>query len=957
MWSDIVLSFVTSLADATCSNLINRGKVEKFRKKLETIVNKLFDEFADTSLDNNQFAKIISSREFIELLRNYFFSIRDGLSHSEYMARFEAYICKADASLKSYEVRAFINKIDVLYTTFLYKVIEENVELNAAIQILTESHRELLGKIVESEENLYKYIQSLDKTNIKITDKDILTYHEICRKEFDKIRFTGISGAEDKAVQDLKIFYVENTFSYYSKKYLEIFDSSSEQISKIHLSNFFDYGNKIVLIGAAGLGKSTTLNYLFCNYEDIFRCKALKLKIDLKDYAKDIVENKKDIVWCLATEFYKRIKRTRMSFQDVEAVISEYLDKGECLVILDALDEIPTQSMRNTVRSQISDFCELYYLNRFIISTREVGYLRNKFDDSFLHIKINEFDNAQIRRYSGNWFRTNYKQYDFDEFWNKFEKEVQKSKCSNLVKNPIVLILALVIFDIEKNLPNRRVEFYKKCIDTFLIVREDRKAAFQMTEKIKNILGDDLVVPKIAYYKYEHVIENASYKFTREEVKNAIMEAIEVPDKINWREPVNQYTSYLVNRTELISEIDEDCFDFAHKTFFEYFLAVYFSKVLDSTELVEVLGEWIGDANNDELARLIIEVVIEKNDPKQHKKIIEFMFQQIEKESERDRRTYSKDSDYFRIILDLYKNNMLLPKFHDLYYKCLIYHSKLAFIAERHRLGARDPMDVRVDYDASILAQYFIEEMRDSTNFNRIIDSLYRLNSDFQRQVILKSKDDRFKHICHLFGWIENNIYIDRKGGRYEDIEGELNYFLTDQLNLTLECPQIYVSIVDIIILRKKYTLISKLLECKFDAYAVFRSYTSPRVLYSLVDLAYKSDEFFLLFLILMIKCAKNDTNSLLAYILQDCRRTNYSEKKSLKNKKSVDNVILFWKLLFETENIRQFEKGMLELSIYNEKYKIMYKELYEEYRRQERNIDKRRIIKEIEYYTRKRIG
>lgn len=60
------------------------------------------------------------------------------------------------------------------------------------------------------------------------------------------------------------------------------------------MENFFDFGNKIVLIGGAGLGKSTTLNYLYCNYERMYEAYAVKIKIDLKEYAKEIGEKRKD---------------------------------------------------------------------------------------------------------------------------------------------------------------------------------------------------------------------------------------------------------------------------------------------------------------------------------------------------------------------------------------------------------------------------------------------------------------------------------------------------------------------------------------------------------------------------------------------------------------------------------------------------------------------------------------
>lgn len=949
MWGDIILSLTISVSEAMCVSFLNRKKLEKFNTKLPTLVEKLFDEFADTSLDSNQFARIISSRAFKEMLRNYFFSIRDGLSHSEYINRFEAYICKEDDRLIPIEVRRFINKIYELYTDFLHKVIEENYELNAVVQILTISHRELLSKILESEENLHKYIKSIDKSTFTISDKDILTYHNNCIKEFSKVRFTGISGAEHKVSQDLNVFYVENTFSYYNKEILGVYNIGSDEIKELQLADFFDYGNKIVLVGAAGLGKSTTLNYLFCNYEKLYNANALKLKIDLKEYAKNIVEDKKDILWCLATEFRKRIKRTKLQFEDIEQIIAEFLDRGDCLVILDALDEIPTQAMRNSVRTEISNFCELYYLNRFIISTREVGYLRNKFDASFLHIKINEFNNNQIKEYSKNWFKINYKQGSFKSFWQKFDVEVRKSKCGNLIRNPIVLILALVIFDIEKNLPNRRVKFYKKCIDTFLIVREDRKAAFEMDEKIKNILSDNLVIPKIAYYKFDHINQDASYKFTGEEVKNAIMDAIEVVDRLNWREAVNRYTLYLVNRTELLGEIDEDIYDFAHKTFYEYFLALYYSKVLENEELAELLNTWIGDANNDELARLIIEVVIEKNDPRQHKYIIDFMFEQIEKECMKTRDEYSKATDIFLIIADLYRNNMLLPKFHEKYYNCIIYNARMIEMAERSRRFT-DSSTSRVIYDVDVLAQQFMEEISKKESFNYVIESLYSLNHDFKNKVVQDGMVAQHSHILNLFTWVKTTVRQNKQNSYKEDCEQEIKYFLEDQIDLTLSCPQIYISMVDFIIKKNKHELILSLLEYSAEAQDVFYSYTSPEILFSLINLAYQSAEGFLLFLISIIKCAKNCTNDLLWYILSSYKR-DYGMESKMVEEKHCNQAIHFWELMNYSENVVIFESKIKELNLYNQKYKQQYEILFEEYNQREKCIMRESLIQEIEEF------
>lgn len=141
-----------------------------------------------------------------------------------------------------------------------------------------------------------------------------------------------------------------------------------------------------------------------------------EIEINLKDYASDISDKHHDILWCLATEFSKHIPRSSLTFEKVSSLLAEYLLKGKCLIIFDALDEIPIQASRNKVRDEISTFCDIYYLNRFIISTREVGYLRNRFDRDFIHIRINEFNMSQIKQYSENWLKINHEEKILESF-------------------------------------------------------------------------------------------------------------------------------------------------------------------------------------------------------------------------------------------------------------------------------------------------------------------------------------------------------------------------------------------------------------------------------------------------------------------------------------------------------------------------------------------------------------
>lgn len=937
MWKDIVLSIGEAIVGAVSSKWLEKRKREKFANRISSIIDERMNMFADTSLDCNEFFAFVNSRKFKEMVRNFFCSTRDGRNGSEYISTVERYFYEECPWAKHVEVREFLKELQVLYVDYLYKIIEESPEMSASFQLVTLSHRDIMSKISESEETLMRYFKSLRNAEMKIDDDAINSYHDVCEKEFGTIRFTGISGAESRKAQTIEKFYVRNSFSFYPTKELEnIYKYGADSLKSIPLDEFFDYGNKIVLIGAAGLGKSTTLNYLFCKYEEIYRAFALKIKIDLKEYAHDIGEDKKDLLWCITSEFRKKIRRAKMSFDDTEKLLTSYLEDGKCLVILDALDEIPTQKIRNRVRDEIGSFCEIYYLNRFIISTREAGYLKNRFDDSFLHIKINDFDDKQIGKYSENWFCSYYERKKFKEFWEKFSEEVKRARCQSLIRNPIVLILALIIFDIEKNLPNRRVEFYKKCIETFLTVREDRKAAYILSEKTKNILGMDSVLPKIAYYKFSHINENVGYRFSYDELKESIYEAIEVEDRINWSDSVKQYLEYLVERTELIREIDDDILDFAHKTFYEYFLAAYFTKEIESVKLLDFLNEWIGDANYDELARLIVEVIIQNDEPRQHKTVIDYLFEQLYVE-EKEERTSSK-IDVFSIISDLYNHNMLQPKFHSRYNKVILdYPHYVEQLNNRIRFSSVPSSAVR--YESKVLADMYCDIVLYEGMFAETLDSLFYLNKEYTCYICDKLKEEYLSHIVNLFSIVKRiNMRSNQKDNtkninKKKIYELERKYFTNEGIEYALKYPQLYLSVLDMMVLLNDFSDIDKMFDYTFSGNKYFLEYTEPIVLYGLVENAINDMKILLLLFISIVECARYNTNYLIGFLIDSRRMRQENEARH-------DNIqkmaVWIWNLFNCSNTYIEFMERLVQKNRYAKRFNAIYQQVYYDYYRYE---------------------
>ena len=230
MWEDILLSLGMSIAEAIGVKFIEQGKKQKMFKKLNKSVNDIFTGYADSSLDCNEFSKLICNNKFADMIRNYFLTIEDGMDKNLYIDSMEYYICKECKSVKRIEVRRFIKDIEELYNEYLHKIIEDNSSVYALFQLITISHREIITKILENENNIKRYFDSLEDKKISISDENIKLFHQVCEREYGLIRFTGISGAERKKEQKLKDFYIENTFSYYGKEAESFAESFDENV-------------------------------------------------------------------------------------------------------------------------------------------------------------------------------------------------------------------------------------------------------------------------------------------------------------------------------------------------------------------------------------------------------------------------------------------------------------------------------------------------------------------------------------------------------------------------------------------------------------------------------------------------------------------------------------------------------------------------------------------------------
>lgn len=427
-------------------------------------------------------------------------------------------------------------------------------------------------------------------------------------------------------------------------------------------------------------------------------------------------------------------------------------------------------------------------------------------------------------------------------------------------------------------------------------------------------------------------------------MRSAIQDAIEVDDPINWSEAIRLYAQYLVERTELIQEVDEGILDFAHKTFYEYFLAVYFSKVYENKELVELLREWIGDSNYDELARLIIEIVIQNDDPRQHKYLINYMLETLKKVD----LVQPNSQDIFDILADLYNHNMLQPKFHTKYFECILYHPEYVVRSRRiYKSGMRTSYfstDDQIPYDSQILAGMFTKTVNEE-GFASILDALYLLNNEFRQHITESFQEDYWIYITRLFSACFEMTRIQNREGRARDkkYELELNYFLSSAgISYTLQYPEIFICVVNLILTMGRYESFTELLNYRFEANSKFFRYTSPSILYRLFLVSCNSPEHILITLILIIHCAKERTNMSFWHIFRWIDQQSDEEKYT----DAINNVKYLWDVLNDSEGFEQFQKTLSEHGLYDVRYDDLYQKLYWDYVGREKELHQRYVKK-----------
>lgn len=371
---------------------------------------------------------------------------------------------------------------------------------------------------------------------------------------------------EDKTLEKyLQIKYLE--FSYLmplalnqkevllKKIYYPLTLKSSEIEIKIEKFTFllFENNNRIIIEDDAGMGKSTLMKFLFLSRFDILDKSYIPIFFELRNY--DVNYSFKDNI----------IK----SFEKIECEIDKNLFNKEFIIFLDGFDEVKEQD-KILVANSIKDFTNSNNKNLYLISSRKDKYLDILSNYSKFKLKsLSEKEGVELL-----------KKYVEKEKNNKFFKRVNEEldNLKSFLTTPLLASMIYMAYKPKENLPRRKIDLYDQVFEA-LYVSHDRnsKAGYfrqleYTSQKLLKILSE---------FSFKNLI-SLEVSFFKEE----IIKKLESVKKEGLNFDVNILLEILEIKVPLLTN-NGNIYFWKHKSFQEYFIALYISNHARKEEIIE----------------------------------------------------------------------------------------------------------------------------------------------------------------------------------------------------------------------------------------------------------------------------------------------------------------------------------------------------------------------------------
>lgn len=362
----------------------------------------------------------------------------------------------------------------------------------------------------------------------------------------------------------------------------------------------------LAVYGPPGCGKTTLLQHVAitfaANRQRRYRFRAYTpLLLYLRDHIPTITQEKPPALGKLAEDYFgdaslfPTLKPPPKWFQ-------KQLERGECIVLLDGLDEVAELSKRKLVSAWVDKQIKSYSRCLFVLTSRPKGYTDAPLQNAYV-LEVQPFNAEQVRRFVENWYLANeiissggkddaaVRQRAYKSARDLLLRLSSSPSLSALTVNPLLLTMIAMIHCYHGALPGTRVELYAEICEVLLgRWRQARGVQEPMSAAQKLAVLQPLAA---------HMMERKLNYIPTEEAMKVIAEPLEEVGVTG--EAAARFLGDLQTDSGLLLERESGVWSFAHLSFQEYLTARFW---LENREAGRDWAALVGDSWWQEMLRL-----------------------------------------------------------------------------------------------------------------------------------------------------------------------------------------------------------------------------------------------------------------------------------------------------------------------------------------------------------------
>jgi predicted NACHT family NTPase len=347
----------------------------------------------------------------------------------------------------------------------------------------------------------------------------------------------------------------------------------------------------LMLLGSPGIGKTTFLRKVgleaLKGKQGNYKHELIPVLLELRSFR----EGKIDLKQAIEQEF------ANCGLSDYERCTDKLLTEGKLLILLDGLDEIPTDRTADMVQ-KIQDFVDRYSRNHFIASCRIAAYRHNF--PRFTDITIADFDDRQIQNFIANWFLSHDRIEWGKVCWEKLNSEEYIST-KELAHTPLLLTLICIIHKDDGNFPANKATLYEYALQVLLVKWDaSKEISRQVLYKGLDSKRKTLMLAEVAHKSFtDNKLFMQVYEISKI-VESALEEMLPDENFIDGKQVIED----IEKQHGLLVARDKGIYSFSHLTIQEY-LTAYHILDNDDIDLDDFVNKYLLDRNWREVFILI----------------------------------------------------------------------------------------------------------------------------------------------------------------------------------------------------------------------------------------------------------------------------------------------------------------------------------------------------------------